>query len=233
MEIENIFAKFPKKFRKNAFERASWSNNQSVCGIDEVGRGCLAGPVVTAAVIIPMRQICPLLQDSKVLSPEKRLKAFRWLIKRSEYSYSIVHHRHIDTVNIYQATRIAMKRAAIQLFEKCTQLPIITLVDAVPLDFSNSSYRNMLLRHFPFGESKSISIAAASIIAKVTRDRIMEAMDPLFPGYALAQHKGYATKDHKQLIWDHGHSIIHRISFLQKFYLGKLNEPTNNQQTLF
>ena len=226
----NNFSKF---FKKNAFERASWSDNRFVCGIDEVGRGCLAGPVVSAAVILPIGKLSPLLQDSKLLSPEKRLQAFRWIIKRSEYSYSVVHHRCIDSINIYQATRIAMKRAAIQLFETCHQLPAVTLVDAMPLDFSNSLYDNMPLYHFPFGESKSSSIAAASIVAKVTRDYIMQELDLLFPGYALAQHKGYATKLHKKLVISHNRSIIHRVSFLKKLYSGERDDQTCTQQTVF
>lgn len=204
------------KLTKNLFEKTAWAENRLVCGIDEVGRGCLAGPLVTAAVIIPANKHHPLLKDSKILSPEEREKAARWITRHCWYGFGMVHNRLIDERNIWQATLIAMKRALVQLLATAPHAPQAILVDAMPLSLLDTSYRDIPVYYFPKGESLSTSIAAASIIAKVKRDAIMSALDPVFPAYAFGQHKGYGTKQHRCLIQEHNHTIIHRQTFLSE-----------------
>lgn len=205
--------KYREKFNKNSFEIQAWQNNQLVCGIDEVGRGCLAGPVVTAAAILRPGKKHPLLKDSKLLDKKELEKAFKWLIKNSWSATALVHNRDIDRFNIYYATLRAMRRAVLQLFTK-VQLPSIILVDAMPLQLQNTAYHNSMIYHFPSGERKSSSIAAASIIAKITRDNIMKYFNSCFPGYSLASHVGYSTKSHQQAIKAKGKTIIHRSSYV-------------------
>lgn len=206
-------------FSKNYFEKAAWNENQVVCGIDEVGRGCLAGPLVTAAVILPQNCSYRLLKDSKVLSPEERLRAYNWIISHCKYGFGIVHHRIIDTHNVWHATLIAMKKALVTLLAQETSSPASILVDAMPLQLLDTHYKNTPVYYFPFGEKKSSSIAAASILAKVKRDALMAHLDALVPGYNLHQHKGYATQEHKRLLLTHKQSILHRKSFEPKFTL--------------
>lgn len=230
-----IMKKKIKAFPKNFFEKKAWEQNLQVCGIDEVGRGCLAGPVVVAAAIIPPGCTYHLLKDSKVLVKEERERAYKWIVKHCLYSVAYACHKTIDEHNIYQATRIAMKKAYISLVE---QLPFsleelnYVLVDAVPLSFEKSyTHPNLEVRHFNYGETVSTSIAAASIIAKVTRDRLMEEIDSLFPLYTLKQHKGYATKAHTAALQKNGTSLLHRLSFLSS--LTKKNDENVHQQSLF
>ena len=167
---------------KICFEKAAWLEGRLVCGIDEVGRAVLAGPLVTAAVIIPANKHMPLSKDSKVLTLEEREKAARWILKHCWYGYGIVHNRLIDERNIWQATLVAMKRALVQLLATSPHLPQAILVDAMPLNLLDTSYRDIPVYYFPKGEKLSTSIAAASIIAKVKRDAIMSSLDPVFPG---------------------------------------------------
>ena len=202
-------------FRKNFFEKTAWEQNQVVCGIDEVGRGCLAGPLVTAAVILPAGKAHRCLKDSKLMTPQERLEANNWIIKNCYYGYGIVTHRSIDTHNIWHATLIAMKKALMHLLATAPQKPSSILVDAMPLQLLDTSYNDIPVHYFPFGESKSSSIAAASIIAKVKRDSMMARMDALFPGYDLKSHKGYSTPGHKKSIIAISHSIIHRQTFIK------------------
>lgn len=200
--------------KKNQFEQASWAQNRVVCGIDEVGRGCLAGPLVTAAVILPPHKISPLLKDSKVLTAEERLKAFAWIEKHCWYGVGIVHNRIVDKHNVWQATLIAMKRALVHTLSSCPFTPESILIDAMPLDLWDTSYNDIPVHYFPQGERKSSSIAAASIVAKVRRDELMRSFDAIFPGYHLADHKGYSTEKHKNALLQQKYSIIHRRSFL-------------------
>ncbi len=218
------------KLRKNIFEKAAWLEGRLVCGIDEVGRGCLAGPLVTAAVIIPVNKHMPLLKDSKILSPEEREKAARWITKHCWYGIGIVNNRLIDERNIWQATLVAMKRSLVQLLATSPHLPQAILVDAMPLNLLDTSYRDIPVYHFPKGETLSTSIAAASILAKVTRDAIMSNFDPVFPGYSFGQHKGYGTKIHRDALQKYQSSIIHRQS-----YLADMDHPESdhsNQQSI-
>ena len=200
--------------KKNHFETLEWAKNGLVCGIDEVGRGCLAGPLVTAAVILPPFKTHPLLKDSKLMTPEERLKAYSWIVKHCWFSYGIVHNRMIDQHNIWQATLIAMKKALIGLLAQAPK-PNAILVDAMPLNIQDTPYHAIPVYYFPFGERKSSSIAAASIIAKVTRDQLMNQYDQLFPGFQFAQHKGYATAQHRELLAQKSQLINHRKSFLK------------------
>lgn len=218
-------------FKKNSFEKSAWQAQSIVCGIDEVGRGCLAGPVVTAAVILPPGRIPRIIKDSKVLNEAERLKANTWIIKNCRYSYGIVHNRAIDKYNIWHATLIAMKRALINVLSIHPERPTAILVDAMPLKLDNTSYTDIPVHHFPFGESRSSSIAAASIIAKVKRDAMMKRLELVFPGYKLGQHKGYSTKTHKECLVQLNKTIIHRDSFLSKVAFNNEHE-SEFQQTL-
>ena len=208
-----------QKYPKNYFEKTAWQNETYVCGIDEVGRGCLAGPLVVTACILPQNTKY-VLKDSKILTEAEREKNYKWLIKNCWYSTSIISPALIDKINIYNATLLAMKRAFIQLVEILPfkyELLKYLVIDAMPLAI-DSSYKNGILEthYFPHGESISSSIAAASIIAKVSRDRLMVDMDKIFPGFGLEQHKGYGTGDHTQSIKLNSPSIIHRKSFITK-----------------
>lgn len=175
------FTNLTERFNKNYFEKASWEQKQVVCGIDEVGRGCLAGPLVTAAVILPEGKTHRLLKDSKVMTLQERLDAYKWITKNCYYGYGIVNHRVIDSHNIWHATLIAMKKALMHTLATSPRLPQVVLVDAMPLSLFDTGYKEIPVHYFPFGESKSSSIAAASIIAKVKRDMLMGKMDALFP----------------------------------------------------
>jgi len=213
-----------KVCRKNFFENTAWDDNKTICGIDEVGRGCIAGPLVTAAAILAPRASHPLLKDSKLLSSKELLLAYRWIIKNAKFSIGIASNNEIDKYNIWHSTLIAMKRAFLQLAMTQEVIPSAILVDAMPLNLSDTAYKKVPVHHFVKGESFSTSIAAASIVAKITRDRIMGKLDALFPGYQLRNHKGYGTKIHKDALGRHKKTIIHRISFLNKTFDERKNE---------
>lgn len=214
---------------KNQYEKAAWQEQRLVCGLDEVGRGCLAGPLVTAAVILPLNKTSPLLKDSKLTTLDERLKAFAWISKHCRYSVGIVHNRLIDQHNIWQSTLIAMKKALLALFATTPDRPSAILVDAMPLNVLDTEFKDIPVYAFCQGERKSSSIAAASIVAKVTRDELMNRFDLLVPGYSLSKHKGYATQLHKEQITRLEHSILHRMTFLQS---GLENSDDEYQQTL-
>lgn len=191
-----------------------WSHSALVCGVDEVGRGCLAGPLVTAAVILHPWQQFSLLKDSKLLGEKERARAAKWIAQHSWYAFGIVSPSEIDQYNIYQATLRAMRRAVVQVIERAGTQPAKILVDAMPLAFSCSVLGDIEVEFFPFAEQESISVAAASIMAKVKRDAMMDEYHTLFPGYELDGHKGYATKVHREHVVHLGSSIIHRKTFL-------------------
>lgn len=204
-------------FTKNFYEKRAWERDALVCGIDEVGRGCLAGPVVAAAVILFPHSKYSLLKDSKELSPQELEKAYAWIIKHSWYSVCSVDHAAIDSFNIWQTTLMAMRQASLNLFYGSGQIPEVILVDAMPLSLKNTVYEALEVQHFIEGERHSSSIAAASIVAKVTRDRMMASFDQVIPAYSFGQHKGYATKKHQASLREQGRSIIHRLTYLKKF----------------
>ena len=206
--------KVPLPFNKDHYERLAWAQNKGICGVDEVGRGCLAGPVVTAAVLLPPGIQTELFKDSKILSPAQREHAFSYISKNAVYSYAIMSNQEIDRYNIWQATLKCMRRAIIQLFNCHSRLPEHIVVDAMPVSLVGSVYQSIPLYYFIKGEQHSSAIAAASIIAKVIRDRMMVRMEHTLPGYKFGQHKGYSTQVHKASLDLFGHSFIHRISFI-------------------
>ena len=179
------------------------------CGIDEAGRGPLAGPVVAAAVIMPRDGKIPYVNDSKQVSEKKREQLYEQILKEAvSYGVGIVDAKRIDEINILQATYEAMRKAIATLDVQ----PDILLNDAVNIPLVN-------IKQVPIikGDAKSISIAAASVLAKVTRDRIMEEYDKKYPEYGFAKHKGYGTKQHIQALEQFGASPIHRRTFITKF----------------
>lgn len=189
------------------FERKLWDAGKvNIAGVDEVGRGPLAGPVVTAAVILPHDFRLLGVNDSKKLSPKQREYLFD-LIKEAAVSWSIGRREpaRIDEINILEATKEAMIDAVIGL----SVVPDHVLIDAVTL--KNLNYPQTAIIK---GDAKSVSIAAASIIAKVTRDREMEKMAIMFPGYAFESNKGYGTKTHYEGLEKLGPCEIHRKTFL-------------------
>lgn len=175
-----------------------------VCGIDEAGRGPLAGPVTAAAVILPAGCMIPGVNDSKKISEKKR-KALAEEIKNTALAWSCVsiNHRIIDEINILEASRLAMRRAV----EKLSIRPVYLLTDAMKLE--------MGIPYTPLvhGDAISISIAAASIIAKTTRDALMLLADAKWPQYGFAGHKGYPTAKHKEALRQYGYCPIHRKTF--------------------
>lgn len=178
-----------------------------VAGIDEAGRGPLAGPVVAAAVILPQKIFIEGINDSKKVSIKKREALFEIINEKAlSIGIGIIDHTTIDEINILNATKEAMKMAV----EKLSISPKYLLIDALKLTDINIKQTAIIK-----GDSKSISIAAASIIAKVTRDRIMDQFNEIYPQYGFIKHKGYGTKDHYENIADYGISPIHRKSFLK------------------
>ncbi len=194
------------------FEHAAMEEGFSlICGVDEAGRGPLAGPVCAAAVILPPDLELEGLNDSKKLS-EKRREALYPLICEQALAYGIAFasEQEIDELNILQATFLAMRRAVGQLGLK----PDLALVDGNrEPDFGSIPVRTIIK-----GDSRSANIAAASILAKVTRDRFMLEQDAVYPQYGFAVHKGYGTQKHYAALREFGPCPIHRRSFLKKFY---------------
>ena len=181
-----------------------------ICGVDEAGRGPLAGPVCAAAVILPKGLELPGLNDSKKLTDKKRRELFP-IIKEQAIAYGIglASHEEIDKINILQATYLAMERAIAQLEGKA---------DFALIDGNRAKEFGLPVRTVVKGDSLSASIAAASVLAKVTRDDIMMEMAEKYPEYGFDVHKGYGTKAHYEALRAHGHSPIHRMTFLRKFY---------------
>jgi len=189
-----------------AYERlAREQGHRLIAGIDEAGRGPLAGPVVAAAVILPPDKDVEGVFDSKQLTAEQRDVCFDLIQSVAEYiGVGIIGHKEIDRINILQATYRAMHMAVRNLGAR----PDLCLVDGLPI--KSFRYRHESIVD---GDCKSISIAAASIIAKVTRDRIMREYDKKYPKYGFANHKGYSTPEHRECLLKHGPCAIHRKSF--------------------
>lgn len=183
---------------------------QLICGVDEAGRGPLAGPVCAAAVILPPNAEIPGLNDSKKLSDKKRRELYP-IIKEQAIAYGIAFadHHEIDEINILQATYLAMERAINQLNVK----PELALIDG-----NRAKDFGIPVQTVVHGDSLSASIAAASVLAKVTRDNFMLEMAEAYPGYDFEIHKGYGTKAHYAALTKLGPSGIHRMTFLKKFY---------------
>ena len=194
-----------------AIEKACYAEGYKlVCGVDEAGRGPLAGPVCAAAVILPPDVEIPGLNDSKKLSDKKRRELYP-LIKEKAVAYGIAFadEREIDEINILQATCRALHRAISALSVK----PDYILIDGNKAGDVDIPHKTVV-----HGDSLSASIAAASILAKVTRDDKMLELAEAYPGYGFEIHKGYGTKAHYEALREKGHCAIHRMTFLKKFY---------------
>ena len=183
---------------------------QLICGVDEAGRGPLAGPVCAAAVILPAHVDIPGLDDSKKLSDKRRRELYPQIMEKAvAYGIAFAEHTEIDEYNILQATYLAMERAISLLAIK----PEIALIDG-----NRAKDFGVPVKTVVHGDSLSASIAAASVLAKVTRDNSMLEMAEKYPQYGFDIHKGYGTKAHYAALTEHGHCPIHRMSFLKKFY---------------
>lgn len=183
---------------------------QLICGVDEAGRGPLAGPVCAAAVILPQNLEIPGLNDSKKLSDKRRRELFPIICQEAiAWSVAFADHKEIDEINILQATYLAMERAIQGLSVK----PDLALIDG-----NRAKDFGLPVQTVVHGDSLSASIAAASILAKVSRDDLMLEMAKLYPEYAFEVHKGYGTKAHYEAIQSHGPCEIHRMTFLKKLY---------------
>lgn len=181
-----------------------------ICGIDEAGRGPLAGPVYAAAVILPEHLEIPGLDDSKKLT-DKRRRELMPVIKEQAIAYGIgfATEQEIDEINILQATFLAMERALAQMPVK----PDFALIDG-----NREKDFGLPVMTVVKGDSRSANIAAASILAKVTRDDYMDQMATIYPQYGFEIHKGYGTKAHYEALRTYGHCALHRLTFLKKFY---------------
>ena len=191
------------------YEKAAVSSGFNIiCGVDEAGRGPLAGPVCAAAVILPTDAVIEGLDDSKKLSEKKRERLYGEIINKA-IAYSVAYGtlEEIESVNILEATFLAMNRAIDGLSVK----PDFAIVDGNRVPKNIKIPCATLVK----GDSKSMSVAAASVLAKVTRDRLMLTYDEKYPQYNFKKHKGYGTKEHTRLLKEYGPSPIHRLSFLK------------------
>ena len=182
----------------------------TICGIDEAGRGPLAGPVVVASVIMPADSMIEGVNDSKKVSEKKREKLYDQILEEAiSYGVGIIGQDEIDEINILNAT----KKGLTMSLQELTVKPDLIIVDALNhIDTLGIPYESIIK-----GDAKCYSIAAASIIAKVTRDRMMIEWDKIFPQYGFAKHKGYGTAAHIQALKENGPCMLHRKSFIKKF----------------
>ena len=180
-----------------------------IAGVDEAGRGPLAGPVAVASVIMPLdKDIIEGVNDSKKLTEKKREKLFDEIIEKAiAYHIELVDHKTIDEINILNATKLGMKTC----IEKLSIKPDLVLIDAVKLDVQVPT--ESIIK----GDAKSYNIACASILAKVSRDRLMLELDEIYPEYGFKKHKGYGTKAHIEALKQYGKCEIHRDSFIKNF----------------
>lgn len=202
---------------------------QTICGVDEAGRGPLAGPVVVAACILPPFLRIEGINDSKQLSQKKREELYKIIVKNAlEYKIVFVDVEAVDDLNIYQATKKGMLEAIASL----KQTPDHVLIDAMPLNELQMEHTSII-----HGDARCASIAAASILAKVTRDNYMEKMDIKYPNYGFKKHKGYGTKLHIHALEKYGPCPIHRKTYapVSKYYSKQMAfeftdaEDTKNQ----
>lgn len=195
-----------KEMEKDLYQKGF----QKIGGIDEAGRGPLAGPVVVAGVIMPQNSILEGINDSKKVSEKKREKLYDFIIQEAiSYSVAIIGQDIIDEINILNATKQGVTKVVQELSIK----PDLILVDALThIDTNGIPYDSIIK-----GDAKCYSIAAASILAKVTRDRIMRQWDEIYPQYGFCTHKGYGTAKHIQAIKQYGLCPIHRKSFTKNF----------------
>lgn len=206
--LEALEAEKQRIWRMKEYER-EYEHLGYICGIDEVGRGPLAGPVVAGAVILPKDSQILYLNDSKQLSPKKREELYEVIMAEAvSVGLGFVGPERIDEINILQATYEAMREA----IGKLSPRPGVLLNDAVTIP-------GVLIRQVPIikGDAKSVSIAAASIVAKVTRDRLMEQYEQIYPGYGFAANKGYGAAAHIEALKKYGPTPIHRRTFIKNF----------------
>jgi ribonuclease HII len=205
----------PPRSAPYRYEAQAWRTGLSrVAGVDEAGRGPLAGPVVAAAVIIASDRRIKGLADSKLLPPARREELFHAIRERAlAVGVGVVDHATIDRINILQATKQAMAEALAEL----AMVPELVITDFVALPALPCPQKNLVA-----GDRRCASVAAASIVAKVTRDRLMVEADRRFPEYGFARHKGYATAAHLAALDTHGPCPIHRRSFSGVWRQGKL-----------
>ena len=190
------------KMLENKYEKEYWANDQYVMGIDEAGRGPLCGPLVVACCVLPINYKNDEINDSKKLTERKRNELFKVIVKDAHYfSFKIVEPSEIDKLNIYAATKKAMD----ELSKSC-KIHSLTLTDAMPLQ--RYDVVDMVK-----GDAKSISIAAASILAKVVRDHIMDGYHVLLPQYEYNKNKGYPTKKHIELMDEYGLNHLYRMTY--------------------
>ncbi len=188
----------------NEYERPYWLKQQLVIGVDEAGRGPMAGPCVVCGVILPAYYEHPMINDSKKLSKKQRNLCFADIMRDAiKVIVEVISPETIDRFNIYRATQLAMQSIV-------KQAQHVALIDAMPIMTTIETHSIIK------GDQKSISIAAASIVAKVIRDAIMISADQVYPKYGFKSHKGYPTKQHKQAMIKYGQTIIHRKSFVFK-----------------
>lgn len=219
--VQTALVSFRKKYEKHqqelarleeilTYERGLWEAGYDlVAGIDEVGRGPLAGPVVAAAVILPKECKIEGVNDSKKLSAKKREELYDIILEKAvSYGIGVVSNERIDEINILQATYEAMREALSQLKPKADYI----LADAVTIPMVSTPQRGIVK-----GDAKSMSIGAASIVAKVYRDRMMEAYEEVYPGYGFASNKGYGAAEHIEGIRKQGITPIHRKTFVKNF----------------
>ena len=207
-KIDDLQAERDRLYQLGVYER-KYAEYAYVCGVDEAGRGPLAGPVVAGAVILPKKCEILFLNDSKQLSAKKREELYDIIVHKAiAWGVGMVSPQRIDEINILQATYEAMREAINNLAIK----PDIMLNDAVFIP-------DIPIEQVPIvkGDAKSVTIASASILAKVTRDRLMTEYDSQFPGYGFAVHKGYGTKAHIEALRRLGPSKIHRKTFITHF----------------
>ena len=217
--VQTALASFRKKYEKHqqelarleeilTYERGLWEAGYDlIAGIDEVGRGPLAGPVVAAAVILPKECKIEGVNDSKKLSAKKREELYDIILEKAvSYGIGVVSNERIDEINILQATYEAMREALSQLKPKADYI----LADAVTIPMVSTPQRGIIK-----GDAKSMSIGAASIVAKVYRDRLMEAYEEVYPGYGFASNKGYGAAEHIEGLKKQGPTPIHRKTFLK------------------
>ncbi|MBQ7707621.1 MAG: ribonuclease HII [Lachnospiraceae bacterium] len=209
-KLDDLHKEIERSYKMLSFERKYYEMGyQYICGIDEVGRGPLAGPVVTCAVILPKDETILYLNDSKQVSKKKREELYEIILDKAvAYSIGISSEEVIDDINILQATYQAMRMSIDNLKVK----PDILLNDAVKIP-------NVNIHQVPIikGDTLSASIAAASIVAKVTRDKIMQEYDSLYPEYGFADNVGYGSAKHIEAIKKYGPTPIHRKTFIKNF----------------
>ena len=207
MKQEKLEAEIARLEGMKEYER-KYAGKGFICGVDEAGRGPLAGPVVAAAVILPEDETFIYLNDSKKVTEKRREALYEQIVSKAvSYGIGIVSHDIIDEINILQATYCAMRSAVENMYIR----PDVCLVDAVTIPDLGDIEQVPIIK----GDAKSVSIAAASVLAKVTRDRIMVELGAKYPQYGFEKHKGYGTKAHMEAIREFGPCPEHRRTFIK------------------